>query len=391
MVSTAVGWRGLYPNGEGMAGDRLTLSDVQRLLSDPSTEQRTATAERLAAQFAQPAMTEAERRIAEEIFRIMARDAEVRVREALSRHLKESPDVPRDIALALASDVDSVAVPMLHYSDVLTDADLIEIVRSQGAAKQEAVAGRRGVSAAVSEALIETGNENAVGTLVANIQANIPEAALQRVIEIYGENPDIQGKLTVRPTLPLAVAERLMNRVSENLRQHLLQNHALSPELAGDLILQARERAVVGLASQASEAELERLARELERNGRLTPSIILRALCMGDLAFFEVGIARLARTPMLNARTLLYDGGTLGLKAIFDKSGLPATFLPAIQAAIKVSRELQYDGLENDRERYSRRMMELVLTQYGDLGVTFDTGDLEYLLGRLNRLAASPS
>lgn len=371
-----------------MAGDRLTISDVQKLLADPSTDQRTATAERLASQFIQPAMTASERRIAEEIFRIMARDAEVRVREALSRHLKESPDVPRDVALALASDVDSVAVPMLHYSDVLTDADLIEIVRSQGPAKQEAVAGRRSVSAAVSEAVIETGNERAVGTLVANVRADIPEAALQRVVERYGENPEIQGKLTDRPTLPIAVAERLMNRVSENLRQHLLQRHALSPAMAGDLVLQARERAVVGLASQASEAELDRLARELERNGRLTPSIVLRALCMGDMAFFEVSMARLARTPLLNARTLLHDGGPLGLKALFDKSGLPPTFLPAIQAAIKVSRELQYDGEENDRERYSRRMMELILTQYGDLGVTFDAGDLEYLLGRLNRLAA---
>jgi hypothetical protein len=36
---------------------------------------------------------------------------------------------------------------------------------------------------------------------------------------------------------------------------------------------------------------------------------------------------------------------------------------------------MEYDGGENDLERYSRRIIKRVLTQYGDLGV-----DLEYLL-----------
>lgn len=372
-----------------MTGQGLSRADVERLLADPSPDRRAETAERIAAEFGADSMTDAERRLAEDIFRLMVRDAEVRVREALSRQLKESPAVPRDVALALASDVDSVAVPMLHYSDVLTDEDLIEIVRSQAPAKQVAIAGRRRVSPAVSEALIESGDEQAVGVLVANESAEIPEAALQTVVDRFGANADIQGKLTFRPTLPIAVAERLMNRVSENLRQHLLTRHPLSAEMAADLVLQARERAVVGLAGEAGAGELERLVAELHRNRRLTPSLVLRALCMGDFAFFEASMARLAGAPLVNAQSLIHDAGPLGLRAIFDKAGLPATFFPAVRAALEVSRELQFDGEAHDRERYSRRMMERVLTQYGDLGVTFEAEDLDYLLRRLNRLAAA--
>ncbi len=57
---------------------------------------------------------------------------ELRVREALAAHLKNSPDLAHDVAVALARDVDSVSLPMLKFSEVLTDEDLIEIVRDQG-------------------------------------------------------------------------------------------------------------------------------------------------------------------------------------------------------------------------------------------------------------------
>jgi len=48
-----------------------------------------------------------------------------------------------------------------------------------------------------------------------------------------------------------------------------------------------------------------------------------------------------------------------------------------------VAREMEYDGGENDLERYSRRIIERVLTQYGNLGV-----DLEYLLKKMGDLPA---
>ena len=80
--------------------------------------------------------------MAEDIFRIMGKDTEVRVREALSQNLKEKPNVPHDIAVSLAKDVDSVSLPVLQFSEVLSDADLIEIVRSQDPAKPVAIAQR---------------------------------------------------------------------------------------------------------------------------------------------------------------------------------------------------------------------------------------------------------
>ena len=132
----------------------LTQRDVERLLTDPSIDARADTARKIAEDFQDQTFSSEQREMALQIFEIMAKDAEIRVRMALSEHLKECPDIPRDIAMALAQDVDAVAVPFLEFSDALSDADLIEIIRSVGDAKQCAVARRPSVSSELAESLV---------------------------------------------------------------------------------------------------------------------------------------------------------------------------------------------------------------------------------------------
>ncbi len=171
---------------------QLTAEDVRRLKDDRTAHTRETTAAKVADQFCHGELSNSEREIAEEIFRFLVRDVAVRVRQALCQHLKESRDVPHDVALSLARDVESVALPMLQSSEVLSDEDLIEIVRSQGPAKQRAVARRARVSEQVSEALIETEDEEVVTTLIKNPAAEIAEQAMQKVIQIFPDSEVVQ-------------------------------------------------------------------------------------------------------------------------------------------------------------------------------------------------------
>ena len=369
-----------------MTRKTLSKEDVNRLLTDPSVDMRAETAAKIAQDFEPDRMTPEEREMAQEIFRIMAKDAEVRVREALSLNLKENSAVPHDVAKALARDVDSVALPILQFSDVLTDEDLIEIVRGPDPGKQVAIAKRSTVSESVSTALVDTGNEDVVTSLIANEGAEITEQSLRKVVENFGDHEAMQDAMVHRPRLPVTIAERLVTMVSESLKDELVKRHEISASLATDLVLQSRERATISLSTESDEDELDRLVHQMRERGRLTPSIILRALCMGDLRFFEAAVAELARLPVVNVRSLIHDSGALGLRAAFDKAGLPASQFPAVRAAMDVARETVYDGGENDRERYSRRMIERILTQYGDLGVEFDSDYLEYLLTKMGQL-----
>lgn len=369
-----------------MAENVLSHKDVMELLSDSSGARRAETAEKIATDFERGHLTEAERKQAEEIFRLMVRDAEVRVREALSHHLKSSSLVPHDVAVSLAKDVHSVALPVLESSEVLTDQDLIEIISLQDTAKQSAIAGRKSVSEEVSDAIVETGNEDVVSRLVSNPGAEISDASFDKVVDRLGDSDSVQKAMVGRPRLPVTIAERLVTLVSEQLRDQIAERFDLPPDAMTDLILQIRERAVLSISVESEAGDLLRLVNQLRKNKRLTPSIMLRALCMGDLSFFEVAMAELAGIPIENARELIHDGGKLGLKAVFDRAGLPRNHYPAVRAAIDVARETQYDGGEQDRERYSRRMIERILTQYGDLGVDFEADDLEYLLAKMNTL-----
>lgn len=362
---------------------------MQRLLHDPSPEQRATTASKIAMEFSLGTLAPSERALAEDIFRVMVNDAAVRVREALAQNLKENPDVPHDIALTLARDVEQVSVPMIRFSDVLNDDDLLELVRDSDAEKQRAVAGRARVSSTVSDALVATRDERVVTVLVGNHGADISEPSLQKVMDDFTHSERIQGAMVRRPKLPLKVGERLVALVSESLREELVKRHELPATLASDLIFQSRERATVGLTEGSSDHDLHGMIRQMHDNGRLTPSIVLRALCMGDMSFFEVSMAVLAHTPLVNARILVHDSGELGLRAIFDRAGLPRSFFPAVRAAVDVAGETDYDGGENDQARYSRRILERILTQYGDLGVGFESDDLEYLLAKVNRLPAA--
>lgn len=359
---------------------RLTEADVERLLTERTEDVRADTAGKLAAHYASAAMSESERAMAEEIFRIMVRDAAVRVRQALAEQLADSGVVPRDVALSLANDLDEVALPVLQRSTALTDDDLVEIVRASGASKQMAIARREQVSEQVADALVETENEDVVAELVANDGAAISEASLNRVIDSFGASDRIQRPMVARSSLPLGVAERLVSVVSDTLREQLVSRHELRPETAADLVIQSRERAILGLAKGSDIRDVMTLVEKLAAHGRLTPTLILRATCMGDCQFLEAALAVLCRIPLANAQALIHDKGGLGLKAIYNHAKLPPEFFPAIKVAVDVMRETDYDGNAGDRERYRRRVVERILTQYEDIA----PDDLDYLLERLS-------
>lgn len=346
---------------------------------------RAEMAAKVAAELGRRQLTDSERQLAESIVRMMARDAALRVRQALAENLKSAPGLPRDVALTLARDVEAVALPILEASLVLTDEDLVDLVRSGGSAKQTAIAMRPTVSGPVAEALVDHGTENAVAALVANQGAELGERALSRVVDRFGASPEVQEPLVRRVRLPVTVSERLVALVSDRLRDYLVTHHDLPAGLASDLVLQSRERATAALfagTDAGDEADLDRLVIQLHANGRLTPSLLLRALCLGDLAFFEAGLALLAKVPLSNARLLIHDAGKLGLKSLYERAGLPVGLLPAVRTAISVERETGFDGGPGDRERHRRRMIERILTQHEDMG----REDLDYLLNKLSDL-----
>lgn len=362
----------------------LTANDVERLLSEPSAQLRAETVAKIAADFESEHMDDRARSIAEDIFRFLLRDVEVQVRAALSENLKNSQIIPHDIALSLAKDVIEVAEPVLKSSQILTDDDLIEIVQSQSSASRVAIAQRQSVTPGVCDALVDSEDEDAVATMVGNDGAEVSEAAFEKVLDVFPESDRVKESVVRRAKLPVKLAERLVTMVSDELQSHLVRHHELSPDIAADVMLQSREKATLALLTPDSEAvDIDGLVEQLHAAGRLTPSIILRAICTGDQMFFEAAIARLADISVTNVHILIFDAGSLGLREVYRKTGLAEDMFPAIRAAVTVAREMEYDGGEHDRERYRSRMIERFLTQFEGL----DVANLDYLMARIQHFA----
>jgi uncharacterized protein (DUF2336 family) len=367
----------------------LTAEDARNLKANRSARLRESTAAKVADQFCQGDLSDSERKIAEEIFGFLVRDVAVKVREALCHHLKESRHVPHNVALSLARDVESVALPMIESSEVLSDDDLIEIVRSKGTARQKAVARRAGVSEQVSEALIETENEEVVTVLVENTTADLSEQAMQKVVEAFPDSDAVQSVLAQRPELPVSVAERLVGLVSYTMRQHLIDHYDIPVDETGDVVKQTREHATLSLIGTTQNLEsVRRLVRQLFANGHLTPSILLRSMSMGKLVFFEVAMAELAKVPIITVRALLYEQGALGFSSIFRRAGLPKPLLPAFQAAVGAIQKIESEGISDaNHSEVSRRVLWALRSQYPD----YRSSNFEEILDKLNQLTRGPA
>lgn len=367
----------------------LSASDVKRLMEDPSVETRAETAEKIASQFEAGELSEKERGLAYEIFKVMVQDVEERVRSALSNNLKNAPNLPRDLAVTMAKDVsDSVALPIIQFSEALDDTDLIEIIRTQSVDRQVAVASRSNVSEGVADTLVDEGDRKAVVALVSNKETTLSEKTLDKVVGTYGDDIEVQDPLVHRPKLPVTIAEKLVAHVSDNLREYLVTHHELPEQAATDIILQVRERTTIGLVSNgAEEQDVEKLVAQIHKNGRLTPSIILRALCVGDMSFFEASLAVMSKVPLNNARVLIHDEGELGFKSLFKKAGMPDALFPAFRTALDTALGAEAERSDADIETQMRRMLERVLTVHENVIDEYGIENVDYLLSKFNTLA----
>ncbi len=362
----------------------LTDVDLRTLLKGATADERAVAAHKLCRTIDREQLTDEERAVAADILRVMAADAAELVRRALAVTLKMSDVVPHDVALKLARDVESISLPMLNFSPVFSDDDLAEIVRLGGPVRQVAIAKRPQLSEKVTGAIVEFGGEAAVETACSNDNAAFSERALQKALDRFEKSEQILAAVAYRNALPLAVTERLISMVGDQVRDHLLNNHAISPETALTIAMGATERATIDLVDQAGRAaDPKAFAAHMNKVQRLTASLLLRSLAHGHMTFFECAIAELAGVPHHRTWLMIHDAGPLGLRAIYDRAGLPGRLFAAFRAGVDTFHSMEFDGGLRDRERFQERMLQRFLTQ--PQGAARD--DVDYLIDKMDRIA----
>ena len=346
----------------------LSDSDIRLLVKGAEPEERALVAHRLCRHMDRAVLTDDDRAEAHKILRLMARDAAEQVRRALAVTLKSSPLVPRDIANRLARDVESIAVPMLNYSPVFN-----------------AVARRPVLSETVTSVIAEVAAPEAVRAACENKGAAFTEKGLQSAIDRFEASETVLASIALRGALPASVSERLVTLITGELRERLISGHGVTPQTALAVAIGTRERASLDLVEQAARAaDLPAFVAHLRRGQRLTASLLLRALANGQMSFFEWGLAELSGVPHHRTWLMVHDAGDLGLKAIYERAGLPGRLLPAFRAAVDAFHAMDFDGRPDDLQRFQRRMLERFLSQPQAMSAE----DADYLLDKIDQLSA---
>jgi uncharacterized protein (DUF2336 family) len=258
-----------------------------------------------------------------ETLEILARDQAVRVRQILSEILKDVAKAPAEIIQRLARDADTlVSVPVLQFSPVLTDHDLIEIIRSAPAHRAlTAITRRLRLGETVADAIVGTRDETVIASLLANPSAQIREETLDYIV---GEAPSVpawHSPLVDRPSLPKRVMVALARFVASMLVDRLLERADLDAATAQ----QVREIVEQRLEEEPEAAPPEdplATALRLKESGALDEAAVGNALAQSNRPLTMAMLAVLASRPLSVVKRIITGQSARGTTALAWKAGL---------------------------------------------------------------------
>ncbi len=289
---------------------------AESLQNNPSPEIRAIIADAVSTYFKNEIFDTTEKNVACEIIRLLAMDVSAHVRQAIAFNLKHSAALPRDIAIIMASDILEVAMPILESSAALMEEDIVTIIKNtKFTAKLIAISKRQDISKAVIDELLATKNEEVITSLLSNKSVTICESQIGVMLNYI--SPQLRSEL--------------INKYHLNKPN---QEHSPEPTILPQFI---------------EKSQTEQMVDYLFREGRLTESLILRALCEGNILFFEISIARRAGIPVINAKMLIRSSNAASLKSLWKRARMPESAFDAVNIIIT----LIISHLQNSRAEKS--------------------------------------
>ena len=354
---------------------------LQWMETAPSA-QRADAASALARTYLYTDVDEATRSDMEAALTVILDDGSPDVRYALADAFASSEDAPRHIVIALAAETAEIASLVLSRSPVFIDAELVDIVAAASGPLQQAIARRPVVSSAVCAAIAEIGEADACVALLNNPEADIARISYRRIAERHGDNGAVREAMLAHD-IPSSVHHILIRSVSDALSNLDLVRAWVPEERARAISRDACDRATVSIAAETETDELPALVEHLRVTGQLTTALLLRAVCAGNVAFFEAALAALARVPAYRVASLVRAGRNSGLRAAYAKAGLPALAFEGFVAALDTWRHLGGEVGAADQYRFTVEMVDAVLARYADI----TDGEMNELAAMLRRFA----
>ena len=126
----------------------------------------------------------------------------------------------------------------------------------------------------------------------------------------------------------------------ERVPHRAVSPHDLADQLGLDDVLAelaaySQEGVLTRMADKAKTwLDVVDLTHVLRTENKLSPTFLLRAICLGEVHVFESGIATLAQIPLENACQLIRDPNQEAFSRLYKKAGLPAQMFKGFRIAL---------------------------------------------------------
>jgi uncharacterized protein (DUF2336 family) len=271
------------------------IGDLEEAISSGTEARRVETLRRITDLFmnAAPSYSEDQVALFDDVIGRLAADIESRARLELSHRLAGVPNAPVNVVKALASDdMAAVAAPVLSTSSRLDDEDLIATAKTKSQQHLLAISARSLLSEAVTDVLVERGDQQVVIAVAQNTGARFSDPGFGMLVK-RSENDDVLAEhVGVRADIPPHHLRRLVVKASEAVRSRLTAANPQAAELinsvltdvAGQLGIDANRdyaaaKTAVGALMSARKLSEQQIC-EFARSGKFEETVsALAALC----------------------------------------------------------------------------------------------------------------
>lgn len=289
--------------------DRSKLHDLIALAKEPSSERRRELLRGVTDVFFSGDRGGAtEMALFDDVLSQLASDMETAVRAELAGRMADADEAPSRLLHTLARDGDiAVAQPILSRSNALSEDELLELARSQGQDHLRAISRRASVSAALSDAIVERGDDQTLGVLLRNEGAELSRDAHERAVDRAAANPALHEAVVRRKALPIDLLNEMYFMVEAKLRSEIMERNAeLDPaELDAALAAGRKQLAARDGALPRDYAEAEKSVRALRLRGGITPAALATFLRNRETTKFLVALCELGDIDFHTARRIV--------------------------------------------------------------------------------------
>jgi len=246
------------------------------------------------------------------ILQSIINDIEISVRQAVAGRLALMDDVPRNLVSKLANDEISVAFPILSKSGLLRDADLIEVIKLRTEEHMLAITMRKSVSEQVSDAIVESGREPVIISLLKNANARISTNTMEYLVEQSRRVDSFQEPILSRDELDPNLAKKMFLWVSAALREHIIADLNLDKAMVDELLEQATSEEIAA-SNRGQKKKVSELADALREEGLVTVEMLTTALREGEVPLFVALFAQVSKLREYLIQRLVFEPGGEGL------------------------------------------------------------------------------